>query len=290
MGQDGGLEPDLAPGCTCEPGRPGRAGAGALSPDPLARIAAALERLAPPAIAEADPAAETVLRWDGRRLLATEAAATVPLERFVGVDAQIAALGRNLGALKAGGEAHDMLLWGARGMGKSALIRTLAERIRLPLIEAPATELSSLPDLFARLRPAPGPFLLFIDDIAFETDRTTARALRALLDGGVTQRPAHTRLAVTSNHRHLIAREPAEAARHPGDAEHDRLALVDRFGLVLGFHEASQEAYLAMCRGYLEAEGLALDPADALAFAIARGGRSGRTAWHYRVEVLMRRG
>jgi predicted AAA+ superfamily ATPase len=256
----------------------------------LARIAAALERLAPPAVAEADPAAAAAMRWDGRHLVAVAPAATVPLERFVGVDAQRAALARNLRSLAQGGPAHDMLLWGARGMGKSALVRALAADAGLALVETPATALATLPALFARLAAAPGPFVVFVDDIAFDALDDRARALRSLLDGGVAARPAQVRLAVTSNHRHLHRREAETTARHARDAEDDATALTDRFGLVLGFHAASQDQYLAMCRGYLAAEGLVLDEADALAFALARGGRSGRTAWHYLVEVRTRTG
>ncbi|MFN7173561.1 MAG: DUF815 domain-containing protein [Thermaurantiacus tibetensis] len=255
----------------------------------LHRIAAALDRLAPAPVTEADPQTARAMRWDGQHLLAVPPAPTVPLARFVGVEAQIAALRRNLASLAAGGPAHDMLLWGARGMGKSALVRSLAANIGIALVETPASALATLPALFARLAPARGPFLVFVDDIAFDGLDERARALRSLLDGGVAARPPHVRLAVTSNHRHLARREAAEAARHARDAEDDALALTDRFGLVLGFHAASQEQYLAMCRGYLAAEGLALDEVDALAFALARGGRSGRTAWHYRTEVLTRR-
>ncbi|MFQ3666937.1 MAG: DUF815 domain-containing protein [Sphingomonadaceae bacterium] len=259
--------------------------------DALVRAAAALERLAPPPVAEADARQTKAMRWTGRHLLAVPPAPVVPLARFVGVDQQIAALERNLASLAAGRAAHDMLLWGARGMGKSAMVRALAQKTGVALVEASAADLATLPDLFARLSGAPGPFLLFVDDIAFEPHDPAIRALRSLLDGGVAARPEHTRLAVTSNHRHLAGR-PADdtAARHARDLEHDQLALADRFGLVLGFHQPGQADYLEMCARYLAAEGLALDETEALAFALARGGRSGRTAWHYRVEVLTRCG
>lgn len=251
----------------------------------LARIADALERLAPPPVREADPATAPAMRWDGRHLVAVAPAATVPLARFVGVESQIEAIARNLRSLARGGPAHDMLLWGARGMGKSALVRTLAANAGLALVETPAAVLETLPALFARLADAPGPFLVFVDDITFDSLDTRARGLRSLLDGGVSARPARVRLVVTSNHRHLHRREVDPAARHARDAEDDAVALTDRFGLVLGFHAASRDQYLAMCRGYLAAEGLPLDEEDALAFALARGGLSGRTAWHYLVEV-----
>lgn len=258
----------------------------------LARIAAALERIAPPPVAEAAPFSAPVLRWTGRCLVPVAAPDPLPTTLFRGVDGQAAALRANLAALASGAPAHDMLLWGARGMGKSALVRSLAHELGLPLVEAAADDLDTLGDLFARLAPEGRPALLFIDDLAFAGEAPGLRTLRSLLDGGVRARPPQLRLAVTSNHRHLLAREPGDpaAARHPRDHAEDQLALVDRFGLVLGFHLPDQATYLAMCRAYLEAEGLPLDAADALAFALDRGARSGRTAWHYRVECLLRRG
>ena len=255
----------------------------------LKRIAAALERLAPPPPAEPAPGSLAAMRWDGRRLDAVAPAPTVPIHAFIGVGPQIERISCNLESLAQGGAAHDMLLWGARGMGKSALVRALAGEKGIALVECAADDLASLPRLFGRLMGARGPFLIFVDDLAFDGPNPLLRTLRSLLDGGVARRPDHCRLAVTSNHRHLIADAEASDSRHPRDSRDDALALVDRFGLVLGFHPASQEEYLAMCRTYLEMEGLGLDETDALAFALARGGRSGRTAWHYRVECLTRR-
>jgi hypothetical protein len=254
-----------------------------------ARIADALERLAPPAAAEPMPGSASVLGWDGRVLRAPAPAVPVASAMFIGVDQQRAALRANLSALKAGRPAHDMLLWGARGMGKSGLVRSLAHEANLALIEAPASLLDTLPALFDRLAGVPGPCLLFVDDLAFLPGDPAVRTLRSLLDGGVRARPAQVRLAVTSNHRHLLSRPADEVgARHARDRADDALALVDRFGLVLGFHEASQDDYLAMCAAFLAQAGRPLDATEALAFALARGGRSGRTAWHYRVEVLGR--
>lgn len=257
----------------------------------LRRIADALERLAPPGPDPALARAARLLRWTGRTLEAVAPRAVLDPSMFLGVEAQKAALRTNLLALARGGPAHDMLLWGARGMGKSALVHSLAHALDLPLVEATGAGLETLGALFALLAGAGRPFLVFVDDLAFDSGGSALRKLRSLLDGGVEARPAHVRLAVTSNHRHLLARvaaEPADA-RHPRDLAEDQLALVDRFGLVLGFHLPDQETYLCMCRAYLAAEGLALDEADALAFALARGTRSGRTAWHYRVEQLVRR-
>lgn len=254
----------------------------------LARIAAALERLAPAAEDSADAKAGAAFRWDGRLLHAVDTLTILPLDRFAGVDSQIAALRRNIGALARGAAAHDMLLWGARGMGKSALVRAVSFAEGVALVQAAADRLATLPELFQLLRTARRPFVLFVDDLAFTAADPDVRRLRSLLDGGVAERPDNVRLAVTSNHRHLIVRPPDDT-RHERDSADDQLALVDRFGLVLGFHAPDQDVWLEMVRRHLAAEGLVLDEADAIAFALARGGRSGRTAWHYRTELLTRR-
>lgn len=258
------------------------------NPELLQRIACALERLAPPLPPEADPATGQSFRWDDARLLAVDTPVAIPLDRFAGVDSQIAALAQNVRALAAGAPAHDMLLWGARGMGKSALVRSVVAATPVPLVQASGDMLVTLPALFDRLRACPRPFLVFVDDLAFEAADPSVRLLRSLLDGGIAERPANVRLAVTSNHRHLIEREAADS-RHARDAADDQLALVDRFGLVLGFHAPDQNTYLDMVRRHLAAEGLGFEPGEAIAFALARGGRSGRTAWHYRTELLARK-
>ncbi|MFN3370757.1 MAG: DUF815 domain-containing protein [Sphingomonadaceae bacterium] len=255
----------------------------------LARLADALDRLAPPpGPPEPDPASGLHWRWDGARLAAVPAPHLQPLAVFAGVEGQVEAIRRNLAALSAGGAAHDMLLWGARGMGKSALVRTLADATGVALVESGADTLATLPRLFDRLGSLPRPFLLFVDDLAFTGTDPAVRQLRSLLDGGVSARPANLRLAVTSNHRHLVER-PAPDSRHARDSADDQLALVDRFGLVLGFHVPDQATYLEMVARHCAAEGLAFDPEEAIAFALARGGRSGRTAWHFRTELLTRR-
>lgn len=258
----------------------------------LLRIAHSLERLAPPTVEDADPAADGdrrwALRWDGGRLHDVAQAHVVPLDRFAGVDPQIAALRQNIGALARGAPSHDMLLWGARGMGKSALVRTVARAEGVTLVQAAGDRLGTLPALFAGLEGAQRPFVLFVDDLAFTAADPEVRTLRSLLDGGIAERPHNVRLAVTSNHRHLIER-PAADSRHARDSGDDQLALVDRFGLVLGFHVPDQPTWLEMVRRHIAPEGFALDEADAIAFALARGGRSGRTAWHYRTELMARR-
>ncbi len=259
-----------------------------MNPELAERIAAALERLAPPAPTEADAANGRHFRWDGRRLAPVAGTTALPLERFVGVESQKAALMLNVGALAQGAAAHDMLLWGARGMGKSALVRSVAAARAVALVQAAGDQLGTLPDLFERLQPIARPFLLFVDDLAFAATDPAVRLLRSVLDGGIAERPANVRLAVTSNHRHLVEREATDA-RHARDSADDQLALVDRFGLVLGFHAPDQESYLAMVRSHLDAEGLDFVAEEAIAFALARGGRSGRTAWHFRTELLARK-
>jgi uncharacterized protein len=204
------------------------------------------------------------------------------------VDAQIEALLRNVGALARGLDSHDMLLWGARGMGKSALIRSVAAEQEVALVQAAGDALATLPALFRLLSAVERPFLLFVDDLAFAATDPSVRLLRSLLDGGIAERPANVRLAVTSNHRHLVEREAADS-RHARDAADDQLALVDRFGMVLGFHVPDQDTYLEMVRRHLAAEGLEFVAEDAIAFALGRGGRSGRTAWHYRTQMLVER-
>lgn len=255
--------------------------------DALLRIAHSLERLAPPPAPEPDLTAGNAFRWDGVQLHAVQKPNALPLDRFAGVDQQKAALLQNIGALAKGDASHDMMLWGSRGMGKSALVRAVAAYADVALVQAMGDALGSLPALFTRLESTGRPFLLFVDDLAFNAADPDVRALRSLLDGGIAERPANVRLAVTSNHRHLVERPPADA-RHARDSADDQLALVDRFGLVLGFHSPDQPTWLEMVRRHLDAEGLPLDEADAIAFALARGGRSGRTAWHYRTELLTR--
>lgn len=255
----------------------------------LQRIASALERLAPLLPPEADPEVGLAYRWDGARLLALADHAPMPAARFAGVDSQMAALRQNIAALARSNAAHDMLLWGVRGMGKSALIRSLAAEAGVALVQAAGDQLASLPLLFQRLAAVPRPFLLFVDDLAFAGTDPSVRLLRSVLDGGIAERPANVRMAVTSNHRHLVEREVGGDPRHGRDVQDDQLALVDRFGLVLGFHTPDQDGYLEMVRRHTEADGLSFDPADAIAFALGRGSRSGRTAWHYRTELLTRR-
>lgn len=267
------------------------------TPDALLhRIAAALDRLAPPPAAPADPATGHWFGWDGTDngggLASLPPARTTPLSLYHGVEAQAAQCHENCRRHARRLPAHDMLLWGARGMGKSSLARSVVADLvagghDIALVQVMLPALASLPALFRILAAVERPFLIFLDDVSLGADAAEVHALRSLLDGGVQARPDHVRLIVTSNRRHLVPRSLSENdgdAINPRDAADDHLALADRFGLRLGFHACDQETYLAICAGYARAHALAFDPAAALAWSAGRGARSGRVAWQFTVE------
>lgn len=262
------------------------------------RIADALERIAPRATAATDWRAAPAYIWHGDRASAIDPLDALPLQTLRGIDGQKAAISANLARLATGAAAHDMLLWGARGMGKSALIRsciadTQAQDPRaIALVQLGADALVQVPDLLAVLAAVDRAFLLFIDDLGFGADQKQEMlALRSLLDGGVIPRPARVRIAVTSNRRAIVARDADESeALHERDERDDALALADRFGLTLGFHPCDQQTYLEILHAYTDPLGLAVNPEEALAFAIARGNRSGRSARQFAVELAGRAG
>lgn len=265
----------------------------------LARIADALERLAPASSAETDWLAHPAYTWDGEQARGVAAIEAPALDQLLGIDRQKATVAENVGRLASGAAAHDMLLWGARGMGKSALVRASViaaqaeEPSRIALVQIGSDALSGLPALFAALRKADRNFLVFIDDIGFgEGDASGPRRLRSWLEGGVEARPANVRLAVTSNHRAIQPRDASQQSDplSPRDAVDDALALADRFGLSLGFHACDQAQYLAIVGAYADPLGLTWEEADALEWAKRRGARSGRVAWHYVTELAGRAG
>ena len=261
--------------------------------DALERIAAALERLAPPPPAPANLLAHPAYAWAGGALRPV-AAEALALDRLVGLDRQRDLLLANLTRLADGHAAHDVLLWGARGSGKSALAMAAVAAVqaaRPELMLVVAGELGSLPALFESLAGAPRPVAVFVDDVGVDAP-ADARALRSLLEGGAPPRPAGVRLLVTSNRRHLSPRDMAAQAEavNGRDAADDQLALADRFGLSLGFHALDQEGYLAIVARYAERYALRADPAEALAWAARRGSRSGRVAWQFITEVAGRAG
>jgi len=261
----------------------------------LSRIAEALERIAPPPPPDADPMAHPAYIWADGRLAAVAAFNPQPLDLLEGIEAQKQAVMRNTRRIANGLPAHDVLLWGSRGMGKSSVVKSAvgalqAEGLPIALIEVARDALPSLPQLFSRIRGLDRHFVLFADDLSFEGDYTAAKTLRSLLEGGAEARPENARLYVTSNRRHLVDRDLKEqdSAINQRDVVDDKLALADRFGLSLGFHNCDQETYLAMVRGYARQAGVPFDEHDALQWAVTRGSRSGRVAWHYAQEIMAR--
>jgi hypothetical protein len=262
------------------------------------RIAAALERLVPPLAPATDWTAAPAYLWDGATARPIAALDALPWGTLRGIEQQKHAVLGNLERLASGAQAHDMLLWGARGMGKSALIRAAVAQVqaqgpeRLALVQLAPGSLASFPTLIEALGEQSRAFVLFLDDLGFDAGEAQGNlALRSLLDGGVLPRPPHIRLAVTSNRRAIVARDAQEsAALHERDERDDALALADRFGLRLGFHPCDRETYLAIVHGYTEPAGIAFDEDDAMAWAIARGTRSGRSAYQFAVELAGRAG
>lgn len=264
----------------------------------LARIADALEKLAPNGNETADWAAYPAYVWDASGARGVEVIEAPSLSLLRGIDAQKETVASNVVRLAQGHPAHDMLLWGSRGMGKSALLRAAIVDAQhsggnIALVQVATDALASLPQLFAQLAGQNRNFLVFLDDLGFaEGDSASPRHLRSWLDGGVEARPANVRLAVTSNRRAIVPRTMSEQEDpiNPRDSVDDNLALADRFGLSLGFHNASQDDYLAILRGYANAYGLDLDEAEALNWSKRRGARSGRVAWHFITELAGRAG
>lgn len=262
----------------------------------LDRIAAALERIAPAPLAPADWRAAPAYVWEGTRARAVPVLDALPLQALRGIDPQKAALRANCARLASGAAAHDALLWGARGMGKSALVRACVADVQretdgLALVQLAPGTLPTVPSLIAELAQQSRAALLFIDDLGFGADgRAEMLALRSLLDGGIAPRPAHIRILVTANRRTITEREDTSAAIHERDERDDALALADRFGLTLGFHPADKDTYLAIVSGYLAPLGLTFVPEEAMAFAIQRGNRSGRTALQFATEIAGRAG
>lgn len=268
----------------------------------LLRIAAALERLAPPARRTPDLAAADAFVWHaaGHDLAPVAKVNRVALSLLRGVDRVRDTLAENTERFARGLPANNVLLWGARGMGKSSLVKAVhadtnqrlpAGALPLKLIEIHREDIESLPVLMGLLRTDPHRAIVFCDDLSFDGQDTSYKSLKAALDGGVEGRPENVVFYATSNRRHLLPREMMENERstaiNPGEAVEEKVSLSDRFGLWLGFHKCSQDEYLAMIDGYVGHFGLGLtiEPEqwrrEALEWATTRGSRSGRTAWQY---------
>ncbi len=278
------------------------------SADPLlARIAEALERLAPPPPAAPDFAAAEAFVWHADRggLAPVRKVNRVEIALLRGVDFVRDALLENTERFAKGLPANNALLWGARGMGKSSLVKAVHAEINrrdpqagLRLVEIHREDIESLPGLMSLLREAPFRFLVFCDDLSFDAADTSYKSLKAALEGGIEGRPANVLFYATSNRRHLLPRDMMENERstaiNPGEAVEEKVSLSDRFGLWLGFHRCSQDEYLAMVFGYADHFGLAAPreeiARDALEWATTRGARSGRTAWQFIQDLAGRLG
>jgi predicted AAA+ superfamily ATPase len=274
--------------------------------DALTRIAAALERLAPPPVPAPSFSEAVAYVWhpDPDRLEAVQTVSRVDLVQLIGIDRAKRTLLDNTLQFARGFGANNALLWGARGMGKSSLVKAVhaeavAQGLPLVLVEIARDDLGSVGRLLAILgRATDKRFLLFSDDLSFSHDDTQYKSLKAVLDGGISGRPANVILYATSNRRHLMPRDMIDNERataiHPGEAVEEKVSLSDRFGLWLGFHPCSQDEYLAMVRGYCEAYGLAIEAdalrAEAIEWQATRGGRSGRVAWQFFTDLAGRHG
>lgn len=272
--------------------------------DLLLRIAEALERIAPPPPAKAELGASSSFIWRPHAggLIPAPVRHAPPLDLILGVDAQKQALLANTMRFASGRLANNALLWGARGTGKSALIKAVhahaaASCPNLKIVEAPREDLAALPLLLSALSGAAARVILFVDDLSFDADETLVKGLKPALEGGLAGRPDNLVVYATSNRRHLMARDPRENSAtdlHWADTAEERLALADRFGLWLGFHALDQDQYLAIARAYagrlgLSIGGEALDKA-AIQWALTRGGRSGRVAWQFILDLAGRDG
>ena len=276
----------------------------------LQRIASALERLAP--FPERAPDFETAhaFVWapDGGGFQPVDDVNRMPLELLKGIERMRDTLIANTERFARGLPANNALLWGARGMGKSSLVKAVHGEMvrtaagdnaapRLKLIEIHREDIASLPQCLSSLKASPHRFIVFCDDLSFDADDTSYKSLKAVLEGGLEGRPVNVIFYATSNRRHLMPRDMMENERstaiNPSEATEEKVSLSDRFGLWIGFHRCSQSEYLAMIDGYVAYYGLDADDrleAEALEWAATRGSRSGRVAWQFIQDLAGRQG
>ncbi|NOD34058.1 MULTISPECIES: ATP-binding protein [unclassified Ruegeria] len=271
----------------------------------LNRIAAALERMAPAPLATPDFNAAPAFVWhvEPERLEPVEQVNRVDLDLLVGINRSRDTLLDNTRRFAAGYKANNALLWGARGMGKSSLVKAVhgtlsTDHPDLKLVELQREDMASVARLLNHLRPAPYRFILFCDDLSFSHDDQHYKSLKAVLDGGIEGRPENVVFYATSNRRHLMPRDMIENERssaiNPSEAVEEKVSLSDRFGLWLGFHPCDQDEYLAMIDRYCAAYGVSADAdtlrAEAIEWQATRGSRSGRVAWQFFVDLAGRNG
>ncbi|OCP17068.1 MULTISPECIES: ATP-binding protein [unclassified Ensifer] len=263
----------------------------------MQKLSAAIERIAGPAPAANDWDAAECFVWApaSHHLQPVKRPNRIELSLITGVDHVRDILVDNTLRFAEGYPANNVLLWGARGMGKSSLVKSVHAQIArdagvaMKLVEVHREDIATLPALMEILKSAPVPVIVFCDDLSFDHDDTSYKSLKAVLDGGVEGRPTNVLLYATSNRRHLLPRHMMEneqsTAINPSEAVEEKVSLSDRFGLWLGFHKCSQEDYLAMIDGYAAHYGLAVDKealhADGLEWSTTRGARSGRVAWQF---------
>lgn len=273
--------------------------------DALTRIAEALERLAPAPMPAPDFAAAEAFAWHTApdRLEPVARVSRVDIGLLIGINRSRDTLLENTRHFAAGLPANNALLWGARGMGKSSLVKAIhakvvSEGLPLKIVELSREDLPSVARLLAHLRAAPFRFILFCDDLSFSHDDQHYKSLKAVLDGGIEGRPENVLFYATSNRRHLMPRDMIEnetqAAIHSTEAVEEKVSLSDRFGLWLGFHPCDQDQYLEMIAGYCSAHGVTVPPdrlrAEAIEWQATRGGRSGRVAWQFFCDLAAREG
>jgi uncharacterized protein len=280
------------------------------------RIAAALERLAPKTPPAQDFALADAFIWypDGGRLTPVPHVNRVDMSLLRGIERVRDLLLENTERFARGLPANNALLWGARGMGKSSLVKAVHATVnaaaggktsgnkigagKLKLVEIHREDIESLPELMTLMRSTTLRFIVFCDDLSFEAEDTSYKSLKAMLEGGIEGRPDNVVFYATSNRRHLMARDMMENERataiNPGEAIEEKVSLSDRFGLWLGFHRCSQDEYLAMVEGYVAHFRIPVKPDDlrgeALEWATTRGARSGRVAWQYVQDLAGRLG
>lgn len=269
------------------------------------RIAAALERMAPAPLDAPDFSVADAFVWHVApdRLQPVGKVNRVDIDLLVGIDRSRDTLVENTRQFANGFPANNALLWGARGMGKSSLVKAahaavLAEGLALKIVEIQREDLPSVGRLLNLLRDAEARFLLFCDDLSFSHDDEHYKSLKAVLDGGIEGRPDNVIFYATSNRRHLMPRDMIENERssaiNPSEAVEEKVSLSDRFGLWLGFHPCTQDEFLAMIRGYCDVHGVDIDDetlrAEAIEWQATRGARSGRVAWQFFTDLAGRKG
>jgi predicted AAA+ superfamily ATPase len=279
----------------------------------LERLASALERIAPKAAPAFDFTAAEAFVWQSspQAFLPVREVNRQPLALLKGIDGAIEQLLDNTRRFAKGLPANNALLWGARGMGKSSLVKAAHAEVRatlqlgaakakpdLKLIEIHREDIDSLPQCLAHLRSARDRFIVFCDDLSFDKDDTSYKSLKAVLEGGIEGRPENVVFYATSNRRHLMPRDMMENERstaiNPSEAVEEKVSLSDRFGLWLGFHNATQDEYLDMVKGYAAHHRIKVREEalvrEALEWSLTRGARSGRVAWQFIQDLAGRHG